>query len=144
MAQQATKQPGSINHQTALIYTMVLVSAADRDMTDAELSMIGQEVQKLPVFRDYDAADLPAEAAKCAEYLSQDDGLDTLLGLIATALPGMLKETAYALACDIAVADGKPSQEEIRLLEMLRHALKLDPLAAAAIERAARARNATL
>ena len=30
-----------VSHQTALIYTMVLVSAADGDMTDAELTVIG-------------------------------------------------------------------------------------------------------
>jgi len=29
-----------IDHQAALIYVMVLVSAADRDMTDAELRII--------------------------------------------------------------------------------------------------------
>ena len=28
-------------HHTALVYTMVLVSAADRDMTDSELMTIG-------------------------------------------------------------------------------------------------------
>ena len=34
-----------IDHHTALIYTMVLVSAADRDMTDAELGEIGELVR---------------------------------------------------------------------------------------------------
>ena len=47
------------------------------------------------------------------------------------------------LACDIAIADLKASQEELRLLEMLRHSLNLDRLNAAAIERAARARYTT-
>jgi tellurite resistance protein len=53
-----------------------------------------------------------------------------------------LKETAYALACDIAAADGRVRLEEVRMLEMIRDTLELDGLLATAIERAARARFA--
>ena len=60
---------------------------------------------------------------------------------IATALPKPLRETAYALACDVAAADGKPVEEELQLLEMIRHRLSVDRLVAAAIERAALARH---
>jgi tellurite resistance protein len=59
-------------------------------------------------------------------------------------LPAKLVETAYALACDIAAADGFASQEELRLLEMLRHELAVGRLEAAAIERGTRARQMTL
>jgi tellurite resistance protein len=55
-------------------------------------------------------------------------------------LPKKLRETAYAVACDIAAADGHTTQEELRMLEMLRHSLDIDRLSAAAIERGARAR----
>ena len=43
----------------ALIYTMVIVSAADRDMTDAELAIIGDIVGHLPAFRGFDRKHLP-------------------------------------------------------------------------------------
>ena len=79
---------------------------------------------------------------KCAEILGEDDGLDKALAQIRDNLPDHLRETAYVLACDIAVADLRASQEELRLLEMLRYSLDLDRLHAAAIERAARARYA--
>jgi hypothetical protein len=42
----------TISHHAALIYTMVMVSAADRNMTDAELRMIGEITRGLPVFVD--------------------------------------------------------------------------------------------
>ena len=71
------------------------------------------------------------------------DGIDTIVGLARDALSDSLRETAYALACDVAAADGKVSQEEIRLLEILRHGMNVGRLPAAAIERAARARFAT-
>ena len=69
--------------------------------------------------------------------------VDTLVGLAHDSLPPGLRETAYVLACDVAAADGKVSQEKIRLLEMLRHGLTGGRLPVAAIERAARARFAT-
>ena len=63
---------------------------------------------------------------------------------IGAALSAPLRETAYALACDVAAADGRPAEAELRMLEMIRHRLHIDRLAAAAIERAAQARHRTL
>lgn len=129
-----------ISHHTALIYTMVLVSAADRDMTDAELRKMGEVIRGLPVFHGYDHNQLPNTASSCIEYLDDDDGLDKTLGAIKDGLPPKLRETAYALACDVAAADEHISPEEIRLLEIIRERLEIDRLVAVAIERAARAR----
>lgn len=129
-----------ISHHAALVYVMVMVSAADRNMTDAELEMIGEIVNFLPVFRDYDAALLPKTTAACAEMLDSDDGLDRAFEAIRAALPPPLRETAYAMACDVAAADGEPHQEVIRLLEIMRHRLDIDRLVGAAIERGALAR----
>ncbi len=129
-----------ISHHAGLIYVMVMVSAADRNMTDAELGMIGEIVNFLPIFRDYDPALLPNTTAACAELLDSDDGLDHAFEVIRAALPVRLRETAYAIACDVAAADGEPHQEVLRLLELIRHRLDIDRLIAAAIERGARAR----
>ena len=133
-----------INHHDALIYTMVLASAADQDMTDAELRTIGEIVSYLPVFKDFDRDRLPAVARACAELLADAKGLDRALGEIKRALPPKLRETAYALACDVVAADGAASQEELRLLQLMQERLGIDRLIAAAIERGARARHATL
>ncbi|HEV2546887.1 MAG TPA: tellurite resistance TerB family protein [Stellaceae bacterium] len=129
-----------IDHHAALIYTMVLVSAADTDMTDAELQIIGDIVNHLPVFRDYERKRLTKDLKECAQLLGRDDGLEQTLKAIKTALPQKLRETAYAIACDVAGADGETSQEVLRLIEILRHRFGIDRLIAAAIERGARAR----
>ena len=131
-----------IDHQTALIYTMVMVSAADRDMTDPELQTIGDIVKHLPVFADYDLSLITKTAQDCAQLLSDPDGLDKGLAMIGEALPEKLRETAYALACDVAAADGRVTQEELRLLEWLRHGLNIPRLDAAAIEYGAKVRYA--
>ena len=133
-----------IDHHAALIYTMVLVSAADTDMTDAELQIIGDIVNHLPAFRDYERKRFTRDLKECAQLLGKDDGLEQALKAIKSTLPQKLRETAYAVACDVAAADGDASQEELRVLELLRHRLGIDRLIAAAVERGARARFATL
>lgn len=133
-----------IDHHSALIYTMVLASAADQDMTDAELRTIGEIVSYLPIFKDFDRDRLPAEARACAELLADAKGLDRALGEIKRALPPKLRETAYALACDVVAVEGAVTQEELRLLSLMRDRLGIDRLIAAAIERGARARYTTL
>ena len=132
-----------IDHQAALIYAMVMASAADSDMTDAELARIGEIVSHLPIFASFDTERLPEIANDCAVILSDDDGLDKAFDAMRGALPERLRETAYALSCDVVAADGSAAQEELRLLEIMRHSLDIDRLNAAAIERGAAARYAT-
>jgi len=131
-----------ISHHAALVYTMVLVSAADNDMSDRELRVMGELVSFLPVFEDFDKELLGSAASACAELLDKESGLEDALALIRGALPEKLRETAYALACDVAAADGAAGQEELRMLELIRHRLEVDRLHAAAIERGSRARYA--
>jgi tellurite resistance protein len=132
-----------LDHHRALIYTMVIVSAADSDMPDAELRIIGDIVGDLPVFRDLDRGELPQLLNDCTDLLGRDDGLEETLKAIKAALPAKLRETAYAIACDLVAADGEATQEELRILELIRHRLSIDRLIAAAIERGARARFQT-
>ncbi|MEM8950512.1 MAG: tellurite resistance TerB family protein [Pseudomonadota bacterium] len=136
--------PQTIDHHSALVYTMVLVSAAEGVMADSEIETIGRQVRFLPVFRDFDHERLTQIGEECTYLLRQDDGLDMALGIIADALPAKLRETAYALACDIAAADGELADEELNLLHMLQLRLGIDTLVATAIERGAHARHASL
>ncbi|TDI58014.1 MAG: hypothetical protein E2O92_10695 [Alphaproteobacteria bacterium] len=131
----------ALSHHSALIHLMVLVSASDSEMTDTELKSIGRAVRQLPVFATFDEAMLPATAETCAALLAEDNGLETVLALAADLLPTELADTAYALACQIAVIDGSLSPEELRVLEMIRQALNLDRLTAAGIERGVGALN---
>lgn len=144
--QKATEQPtvsDTISHHEALIYAMVTMSAVDRTMTDDELARIGDIVSRLPVFADYDDEQLVAASQACGRLLSADGGLDETLRLIARSLPESLRETAYALALEVAAADQAVRPEEARLLELLADQLGLDALSAAAIDRGVRARLAT-
>lgn len=134
----------TISHHEALIYLMVLTSAADATMTDAELQTIGDVVQKFPVFADFDQDRLTQVASECAELMSQDNGLNRVLDIAHRCVPERLRETAYAAVVEVASADESVAQEELRVLELVRNQLGIDRLASAAIERSARARHRTL
>lgn len=127
-----------------LIYTMVLVSAVEKRLQDSELQTIGDIVGHLPVFRDFDRKSLPGLLNDCTELLGKDEGLEKTLDAIKAALPSKLRETAYAIACDLVASDGEATQEELQILELIRHRLSLERLVAAAIERGSRARFLTV
>jgi tellurite resistance protein len=133
-----------LSHHAALVYVMVTISAVDRTMTDDELARIGEIVTNLPIFADYDEERLVKTAEACGEILSSDGGLEQVLRLVHGALPPKLRETAYAVALEVAAADHQVKPEEIRFLEMLGDSLELDTLTKAAIERGIRARNMIL
>jgi len=130
--------------QDALCALMIAVSASDEHIRTAELVKITNIINNLPVFADYDANKVPNISQTVFDLFEQEDGLDALFGLIREALPERLNETAYALACDVAAADGDIAQSELRMLEEMRYELMIDRLHAAAIERGARARHMTL
>lgn len=136
--------PPPMSPEDCLVALMIAVSASDEHIRTAELVAIQQVVNHLPVFADYDVDRIRTIAATVFELFEEEDGLDTLFGLVREGLPPQLYETAYALSCDVAASDGKLEQTELRLLQEIRHELSIDRLAGAAIERGARARHMRL
>lgn len=133
----------SLSAQDSLVALMIAVSASDEDIRTAELVKIESALNLLPVFSGYDNDRVASISKTVFDLFEQEDGLDALFGLIREALPERLHETAYALACDVAAADGTLDEAELRLLEEIRYELNIDRLHAAAIERGARARHLT-
>lgn len=132
--------PPSLSQHEALVYVMVMMSAVDREMSDDEFARIGRLVQFLPAFEGFDEDQLVLVGHECAAQLAAPEGLDIALEIVREALPERLYETAYSLAVEIAAADQRIRNEEIRLLQLLRDRLGLDKLTCAAIERGALAR----
>jgi len=131
----------TISPETALVYTMVTVSASDDEMSDSELTRMTGIVGYLPAFRNYNVERLRTDTDTCIALLQSEEGLDAVLGLVDEAVPDTHHDLVYALACEVAASDGNLTQEELRLLEMIRHFLNVDRLTAAAIERGIAARQ---
>ena len=139
-----TDIPHPFTPEDALIAVMIAVSASDENIRTSELVTIEAIVNHLPVFARYDADRIKNVSQTVFDLFSEEDGLDALFGLVRANLPEPLWETAYALACDVAAADGRLQESELRLLEEMRYELDIDRLHAAAIERGARARHMEL
>jgi len=130
-----------LDAQEALVCTMVLVAAADGAITDREIGVMSGLVQTLPAFQDFSSERLDVATDAAVGLLEEDDGLAHAGSMIRDALEPRLRETAYALACDVVAAERPPSQPVLRMLELVAGELRLDPLVAAAIERATKARH---
>ncbi len=130
--------------QDALVAAMVVTAAADTNMTNAERDTVAGIVALLPVFRGFPEGRFGEISDVVVGMLAEEDGIEQLMTLLDDVLPERLRATAYALACDVAAADGEAAIEELRLLEIMRHRLGVGRLTAAAIERGARARYTRL
>ena len=75
------------------------------------------------------------------KLLNEEDGLQHAARLMRGALEPRLRETAYALACEVVAASQVAKQRTLEMLDFVRDELHLDPLIAAAIERGVRARH---
>lgn len=133
-----------VSPEEALIFVMVMSSAVDNAMAEKELVRIGQLIEILPVFGNFEKERLIEVSQRCAALLSGPEGLDIVLETVRDALPKWLHETAYALAVEIAAVDLTVRAEEVRLLQLFRDRFGLDKLTCAAIERSASARYRTL
>lgn len=130
-----------LDAQEALVCTMVLVAAADGGITDREIGVMSGLVQTLPAFQEFSSERLQVATEAAVSLLEEDEGLVHAGQLIRDALEPRLRETAYALACDVVAAERSVGQPVLRMLEFVMTELALDPLVAAAIERGTRARH---
>jgi hypothetical protein len=137
-------QTATLNPHAALIYVMVVASAADASMSDRELHVIGDIVRTLPVFEGFQEEKIITVSRECAAILQEREGLDAVLGLVKEALPKYLRETAYALALEIVLTEAPVYAEENRILQRLKTTLDVDRLTAAALEKAAVVRHARI
>jgi tellurite resistance protein len=136
--------PGTISTEQALIYVMVMMSGVEGMIKPAELAEIELLVRTLPAFKGFDRSRLATVAQECGDILQEKDGMQTVIALAARQLPPRLRETAYALAVEVAAADLAVGKEELRFLSILRDGLGLDKLVTAALERSAIARYQAL
>jgi len=130
----------TLKTQDALIYLMVVAATSDAQVSDRELEIISSLVGRLPVFDGFNRDNLGQVAAEAIDLIKDSSSLDNVLHMIFEAVPERLRDTAYALAVEVAAVDLRLEQEELRLLEMIREGLQLDGLIASAIEASARAR----
>lgn len=135
---------GTISSEQALIYVMVMMSGVEGAIKPTELAEIELLVRTIPAFKNFDRSRLANVAQECGDMLQVKDGMQTVIALVKDQLPYRLRETAYALAVEIAAVDLAVGKEELRFLSILRDGLGLDKLTTAALEKSAIARYQAL
>lgn len=135
---------GVLTPQEALIYAMFAAAASDRTVSQPELLRINSMVAELPAFRSLGGDWMSREAQDCGRLLSKPDGMGKVVQMIVGALSPDLRETAYALAAEVASSDLAIKDGEREFLKLLEEALQLDPLLKAALEKAAAVRHRSI
>ncbi len=122
-----------------LIETMLAAMGADGEISEEEVETLDKTLDEHDLFRDISSdarsrlIDIAADAIRKA-----GDGV-MRVEAIAQGLPGRAhKQTSYAMACEVCVADGEIPEAEIRFLDGLQTALGLDDVTAKDIFDAAR------
>ncbi len=129
-----------LSTQEALVYTMVAAAESDHEIDEAEIAVIGDLINHLPIFRGVGRPAATGMASACSELLAQAGGRDRVFGMICEALPPQLRDTAYAVACDVIAADNRLRRNELQILEQIRAKLEVEPAMARAIEQVAKVR----
>ncbi|KWT70094.1 hypothetical protein APY04_1132 [Hyphomicrobium sulfonivorans] len=123
---------------------MFAAAASDRTVSQPELLRINSMVAELPAFRSLGGDWMSREAQDCGRLLSKPDGMGKIVQMIVGALSPDLRETAYALAAEVASSDLAIKDGEREFLKLLEEAMQLDPLLKAALEKAAVVRHRSI
>ena len=93
----------------ALVYVMVMISAADGKMPEIELKRIGRLASFLPVFEGFDPERIIPISRDIQEILAGPEGMDIALEIVKDTLPHRLHDTAYSLAVEIDSEESDPA-----------------------------------
>ncbi len=110
-----------------LIEAMLAAMGADGDVSEEELVTLDRTLAENELFRDLSNDARTRLVDISADAIGAAGGGMNRLAAIADGLPGrMNQQLAYAMACEICVADGQLPESEIRFLDGLQTALRLD------------------
>lgn len=102
----------------------LIAVAADGYMTDSEAQAISTTLSRMQLFRSY-PGDVMRKMIDRLLGILQREGIEVLFNAAITTLPDELKETSFAVATDIVLADGEVTEEEEKLLNDLYRALEI-------------------
>ncbi|GAB4474728.1 MAG: hypothetical protein OHK0037_35740 [Elainellaceae cyanobacterium] len=103
--------------------------ASDGYLSDEELSGLMNVLNRMQLFRSYSNDIMRRMFDKLFSILRRD-GVGVLFATAKDSLPFELKESAFAVATDLILADGRVTQEEQKFLNDLYQALGISEASA--------------
>jgi tellurite resistance protein len=123
----SSKTPTStdtFNKQEAMLAVALATSAADGNIAEEEAKGIFAYLLQMKMFEGMTQKQLSDTFKKLGKIL-QTEGVGGLVTIAKDSLPAELRETAFACAVDIAMADGSVEASEQALLEELQKVLSV-------------------
>lgn len=114
-----------LSHPEAFVAVAYCAAYADGTMGAEEDARLEEHLAECRALQRCDAATVEA-ARRRVEQIAADEGDASLLAAAARALPQPLRETAFCLAADIALADGDIAEEERAFITRLREELRVE------------------
>lgn len=123
----SSKTPSSsdtFSTQEAFLAIALATSAADGNIVEEEVKGIFAYLLQMKMFDGLTERQLSDMFKKLVTVL-QNEGVGGLVAIAKSSLPAELRETAFACAVDIALADGVVEDSEKALLDELQQVLEV-------------------
>jgi tellurite resistance protein len=123
----AASQTANIQLSPAEAFAAIALTAvaADGYITGSETQIINTTLSRMQLFSQYSEEEKRSMIDRLFCQI-QEQGYDMLMAAAIAQLPGNLKETVFAIATDITLADGELSEEEENLLNALYNSLEIE------------------
>lgn len=121
---------GKVNNKPeAFMAILVSVIYVDDVISDCEVERLLFSISQLKALKNYSENYLYKTINRLVNIIHKQ-GVESLLAAGIKALPHKLRETTFAVATDIILADGQVTNKESEILEHLRKNLEISELRA--------------
>lgn len=115
---------GKFTEHEAFAGVLLGASACDGHIADDEVDGLITILVRMKMFRRFDGKQFGQMLNKLVGVIKKK-GVEFLIDKCVEAMPDGLRETAFANACDIVLADGVVEQDEKEFIEMVRNRLRI-------------------
>jgi len=119
-----TAASGVLDKQESFLAIALAVSAADGHISQSEVNGIISYLSRMKMFENISGNRMQAMFDNLIGIIRRQ-GVGPLVNMARASLPTELRQTAFACAVDIALADGVIEQDEQNLLEELQKVLEV-------------------
>ncbi len=113
-----------LSKEEAFVAVSLVSVAADGVITEEEARGLFVQLYRMKMFSGYNDNQMSSIFNKLINIIKKK-GMDALVGMAKESLPEDLKATAFAVATDLALADGDIAEEEKKLLTKIQQSLGL-------------------
>ncbi len=113
-----------LTEQEAFAGILLGASACDGHIADDEVGSLVTTLIRMKMFRRFDGKQFNSMMNKLVGVVKKK-GVETLIDGCVESIPDDLRETAFANAVDIVLADGVVEQDEKEFMELVRTKLRI-------------------